>query len=546
MDLQNINNELTTKLLAKFFSDSLSIASSKKEHFSYVIYVRKSTDEEGKQVRSIEDQKKECFEYASRNKLNVVDVIEERCSAKESGKRPYFRSMLQKIEKGTYDGIIAWHPDRLSRNMKEAGEIIDLLDKDIIKDLQFVSFTFNNDPSGKLLLGITFALSKEYSDKLSVDVMRGNSHSLKEGRYPNKAKSGYYKDTLGYLRPDGANFELIKEAFRMRLDKQSTLEKIALFINDERMLRVNDSISQKPIRKMRKQEVSNMFCDPTYAGVVTYGKEVHDFSNLYDFTPVITPDEYILLNKKITSPRIAKVLKFISKKGVQADLLRGIVFCGACNTEMVSGITNKKNSAGNTSYFYYRCDNKNCVRRNKSERAKVVIDYVADYIENNFICTDEVWKHYKEEMKSQFVFMLKNTEIEIARLQGRKNSLLARQEDIKEEMLRLKGGSLYTSYKDDFEKDNKELEEIDISLTILKEKKTKKLTLFEKDEFLELMRNLPIFIRRNQPMKNLDETVRKIFLNFTILNKKVIKSTLNSPFDTLFKTEVSFGARKRT
>ena len=54
--------------------------------------------------------------------------------------------------------------------MKEAGEVIDLLDKRVIKDLQFKSFSFSNDTSGKMLLGITFVLSKEYTAKLSAEV----------------------------------------------------------------------------------------------------------------------------------------------------------------------------------------------------------------------------------------------------------------------------------------------------------------------------------------------------------------------------------------
>ncbi len=183
------------------------------EKYRYVIYVRKSTDETGKQIRSIEDQITECVEFAKRNGLNFSDIIDEAESAKEPNIRPKFRKMLNDINAGKYQGIIAWHPDRLARNMKEAGEVIDLVDKDIIKDLQFVSFTFNNDPSGKLLLGITFALSKEYSDKLSVNVKRGNRLSMAEGKHVSMSKHGYIKDVNGYLRPDGENFILLKKRF---------------------------------------------------------------------------------------------------------------------------------------------------------------------------------------------------------------------------------------------------------------------------------------------------------------------------------------------
>lgn len=121
--------------------------------------------------------------------------------------------MLEDIKKGKYEGIIAWHPDRLARNMKEAGEIIDLIDKQIIKELQFVSFTFENSTlQAKMLLGISFVLSKQYSDKLSDDVKRGMRRSTEEGKYLSKAKHGYYRDRNQILRPDGSNFVLLKDA----------------------------------------------------------------------------------------------------------------------------------------------------------------------------------------------------------------------------------------------------------------------------------------------------------------------------------------------
>ena len=122
----------------------------------FVIYARKSTDEEGKQVHSVEDQVVVCEDFAKKNDIRVVHVLKEKMSAKEPDVRPVFREMLSGLKSGKYDAILAWHPDRLARNMKEAGEIIDLLDKGTIVDLKFPSFSFTNDTSGKMLLGITF------------------------------------------------------------------------------------------------------------------------------------------------------------------------------------------------------------------------------------------------------------------------------------------------------------------------------------------------------------------------------------------------------
>jgi DNA invertase Pin-like site-specific DNA recombinase len=107
----------------------------------YVLYARKSTEDESRQIRSTGDQIAECRQLASRIGITVAEppVIEEK-SAKSPNNRPLFRQMLKDIRAGKYDGILAWNPDRLARNMLEGGEIIDMIDEGIIKDLKFVVF----------------------------------------------------------------------------------------------------------------------------------------------------------------------------------------------------------------------------------------------------------------------------------------------------------------------------------------------------------------------------------------------------------------------
>lgn len=282
------------------------------EKYKYVIYVRKSTDETGKQIRSTEDQITECVEFAKRNGLNFSGIIDEAESAKEPNIRPKFRKVLNDVSSGKYQGIIAWHPDRLARNMKEAGEVIDLVDKDIIKDLKFVSFTFNNDPSGKLLLGVTFALSKEYSDKLSVNVKRGNRLSMAEGKLVSGSKHGYVKDVNGYLRPDGQNFVLLKQAFNMRLEGK-TLEQTSDFLVENKYFHRN-IVGSKECYKMTKQKIKVILIGPVCVGIVQHGENTVNLLKHYDFVPLITVEQFMTINHLSEKSDLIKLDKSYKKE----------------------------------------------------------------------------------------------------------------------------------------------------------------------------------------------------------------------------------------
>jgi DNA invertase Pin-like site-specific DNA recombinase len=131
-------------------------------NLKYVMYLRKSTEDEGRQIRSIKDQEYDCRELSRRLGLNVVAVLSEEKSAKKPNNRPIFNNMMKRIRAKEFDAIIAYHPDRLARNMIEAGKIIHMLDIDIVKDIRFVSHQFSNDANGKMLLGMLFVFSKHF------------------------------------------------------------------------------------------------------------------------------------------------------------------------------------------------------------------------------------------------------------------------------------------------------------------------------------------------------------------------------------------------
>jgi len=156
----------------------------------YIIYARKSTEEDDRQILSIEAQLVELREFAAKEKLEIVASFEEAKTAKEPG-RIKFAEMLSLIEKGKAEGIISWHPDRLARNSVDGGRIIHFVDRGLIKSLKFPTFWFEPTPQGLFMLNIAFGQSKYFVDNLRENVKRGLRQKIRNGVWPSWAPIGY-------------------------------------------------------------------------------------------------------------------------------------------------------------------------------------------------------------------------------------------------------------------------------------------------------------------------------------------------------------------
>src|SRR3989344_2886495 len=176
----------------------------------YFAYVRKSTEGEERQALSIPAQKDKLNEIFG--KLDV-EFVEDKASAFKPFNRPNFAIMLERIGKGERTGLVAWHPDRLSRNEKDAGEITYMIRMGVIEDLKLVTYHFENTPEGIWMLQMALSQSQYESAKKGRDVKRGLEQKAKMGIYPAPAPLGYVNDKHGErgkkaILPDPERFEL--------------------------------------------------------------------------------------------------------------------------------------------------------------------------------------------------------------------------------------------------------------------------------------------------------------------------------------------------
>lgn len=530
----------------------------KPENLRYVLYARKSTTDETRQAKSKEDQIAECLERVVGNDgvtLDERDIIKEDGSAKEPDIRPLFRKMLDDVISGKYDGIIAYHPDRLARNMKEAGEIIDLLDKGIIKDLRFSTSTFENNPSGKMLLGISFVLAKQFSEHQSEVVTRGNKRKTLSGKFLRSFLHGYLKTEDGRLYPDGENYNIIKHAFDMRIEGKSQAE-IMRYLNSRSDYRVFKYKQEGHFPyHWDKDSVSKVLSDPTYAGIIRYSGGVVKLEEIYDFTPAIDAADFLKINqaKDFMSSKFKSAITAPSDN-VKANLLNGKVFCKSCGKSLSSGITVKPK--GN--YYRYKCETDGCIMKNKGPRAKVITDYAVNYLDKYRFTTKSNYENYAQEVAESRVTRLK----ELYRIISSLNKQITdTQRSYSEAKLKVLGPDkeLAEHFKDD-------LKEYKAVLTKLKkafklataERERLKTVIPTYEKYLELFDNVADLLRSTTSITVFNKILEKFISNLVVegelvppKNKisrwKVVNIELKEPYAEFLKTKnFELGRGERT
>ena len=306
----------------------------------FILYARKSTDTEDKQVLSIEAQINELRQFAAREELNVVGEFIEKRSAKIPG-RPVFDAMLERIEAGEANGILAWHPDRLARNSVDGGRIIYLLDTGVIRTLKFPTFRFESDPQGKFMLNIMFGQSKYYVDSLSENTKRGLREKVRRGEYPSIAPLGYLNDyRTKQIIIDPERAPVMRQAFETYATGNVTFDHLREFF-------AAHGIRTRNGKLLARAHMSKIFANPFYYGHFYYAGEVHEGKHQAIISKEVFDKVQAVINRRWRwSP---------GEKKREPKPFMGLLRCGECGYGISAEI-----QKGHT---YYRCSKKNKVRR---------------------------------------------------------------------------------------------------------------------------------------------------------------------------------------
>ena len=314
----------------------------------YILYARKSTESEDRQVQSIEAQVEVMTKLAEQRGLRVVKVLKESKSAKTPFVRAEFTKMLGMIEQGQADGILCWQISRLSRNPYESGALQQLLQDEKIQSIQTHDRAYLSDDNA-VIFSVEASISNQFIRDLRKNVKRGIREKARNGGISGIAPEGYVNNRLDKtIEPDPVRFPLIRKAFNLLLTGEYSVQQILRIMNEDWGY---TTIKRKHIGggPINRSSIYHIFGNPRYAGQVPDPYEEGKFYKA-NYKPMITMAEYDqvqrILGKK-GRPRFSASKQFA---------LRGFIKCGDCGC-MVTAETKSKQLANGESrhYTYYHC-----------------------------------------------------------------------------------------------------------------------------------------------------------------------------------------------
>lgn len=299
----------------------------------FILYIRKSSESEERQVMSLDAQENEMMRIAQRDNLNIVQVIRESHSAKSVGQRPQFNKMLSDIRSGKCNAILTWAPDRLSRNAGDLGMIIDLMDAGKLLQVSTYSQTFNNDPNSKFMLMMLGSQAKLENDNKSINVKRGIREKLKRGDWIGQAPVGYMNDmTTKKIIKDPDRAPYIIEAFNLYATGLYSFKYISNLLFDK-------GLRTKSGKKVYSSQIHEIINNPFYYGVMQSKEKLYSGNH----EPLISKslhDKCLEVSGVKTQPRPKK----------KQFTLSGFITCEKCGCAITAELKKGK-------YIYYHCTN---------------------------------------------------------------------------------------------------------------------------------------------------------------------------------------------
>lgn len=328
-----------------------------------VIYARYSSH--AQREESIEQQIDECKRFAEREGISIVDIYADKAVTGRTDKRREFQRLLRDADKKRFDVVIAYKSNRIARNMLNALQYEERLDKVGIKTL-YVKEAFGDSAAGRFAFRMMLSLNQFYSENMSEDIKRGMLDNAQACKVNGAIPLGYKKGDDGRYALDPVGAEIVREIYAKYVEGVP-LSEIAASLN-ARGFRTSHG------KVFNRSSFHRILNNETYLGRYHHSGVVVDGG-----VPRIISDELFYEAQKCLSQRETH------RRG-EEFILTGKLICGHCNAPM----TGVSGDNGERVYYYYICRNRKIKACDKKPVRKEDIERRVAEIVRDYVLTDEV------------------------------------------------------------------------------------------------------------------------------------------------------------
>ena len=342
-----------------------------------VLYARYSSH--AQRDVSIEQQIRECRQFAKRNGIDIVHIYEDRALSGTSDNRPGFQQMIKDSARHEWDYVIVYTLDRFARDRYDSAVYKRTLKNNGVRVLSAME-NISDDPTGILMESVLEGLAEYYSKELSRKIRRGMDDNARKCMAVGPLSLGYVRCPDGRYAIEPNEAEIVKEVFARIADGTTMADLIREF-----NLR---GIRTKRGGHWNKTSFSKMLSNERYIG--TY---IYKGNRIPGGVPAIISEELFyqvqnLLHNKPNPRQGDGPQRRRRENGIY--LLTGKLYCGECHEPMI-GISG--HSKTGSPYYYYVCKgkrfDKSCDKRNVPREyiERQICQHIKDHVlKDEMIC----------------------------------------------------------------------------------------------------------------------------------------------------------------
>ncbi len=298
----------------------------------WVVYTRVSTDDQAREGVSLQMQEERCAAFVLGSGYTVGEIISDDGYSGKDTHRPGMLKIFAAIEAGEIGGICIWKLDRLTRNMRDLLDCVELFDENNIGLISVQEHIDTSGPMGRFVLHLMGAVAQLERETISARVKAGMRHIMDRGGWtggplPLGCIVVQCDDGLRRLDVDPLTGPLVQQIWPLSITGKSTAE-IAMRLSE-------DGLTDKKGKKITARRIASIMKNRKYVGLLVTAE---------DFTAAHEAME------SRTNPQSSR----IKKMSDHVFILAGVARCAHCQASMTP--VHARGSSG--VYAYYRCHNK--------------------------------------------------------------------------------------------------------------------------------------------------------------------------------------------